>query len=81
MKIFTEFYNAMAYLIRILLDQADEKFFEKYSAISYNQKVKMDRELEERLPELFHEKRIVEVTSSDQYDTSFFQRLNFSGKT
>ena len=52
-----------------------------YSAISYNQKVKMDRELEERLPELFHEKRIVEVTSSDQYDTSFFQRLNFSGKT
>lgn len=75
MSVIDSFYDIMAWLIRLVLDNSDEPFFEKYSALTFEQTNKINEELEKHFPELLYQKQIQPVIDFQKYDELFFQRI------
>lgn len=75
MSVIDSFYDIMAWLIRLVLDNSDEPFFEKYSALTFEQTNKINEELEKHFPELLYQKQIQPIIDFQKYDELFFQRI------
>ena len=76
MSVIDSFYDIMAWLIRLVLDNSDEPFFEKYSALTFEQTNKINEELEKHFPEFLYQKQIQPIIDFQKYDELFFQRIN-----
>lgn len=74
MHTFEKLFDVFALLIRKILDNTDEKFFEQFSALDQSKADKILEELETLLPELFHNKNVVPINISLCTD-AFFKRL------
>lgn len=71
MYAFKRLFNIFACLIRTILDKTGEAFFEEFSAISQDKKDEIQKELEIRLPELFHEGNVMQLSILSCSDTFF----------
>lgn len=72
---FVHFYNIMAELIRIILDQADENFFDRYSAISETRNRELETEIKDGFPELMAEGHMKEISNEMCLDEDFFVKI------
>lgn len=75
MNCFVRFYNIMAELIRAILDQADENFFDRYSAISEARNRELETEIKDEFPELMAEGHMKEIRNETYFDENFFTRM------
>ncbi len=75
MNCFVHFYNIMAEFIRIILDQADEDFFDRYSAISETRNRELETEIKDKFPELMAEGHMKEIRNEMCFDEDFFAKM------
>lgn len=75
MDIYKMLYDLMAVLIKNIIDNADEDFFDRYSALGGAARETINGILEKKFPELFENRQPKEIISSVLYDDDFFRRL------
>lgn len=75
MDIYEMLFNSIAVLIKNVIDNTDEDFFNRYSALGRGAREKINNMLETKFPELFENRQPKEILSAFLYDDALFRRL------